>query len=248
MKIEIPTHCPECGSRLERVNNQLFCRNTDNCPAQSSRTMEAFCKKMKLKGFGEKTLEKLEVTTVPQLFYLEQSYLVDLLGEKTGNKLADQLDNLRQGVELPTLLSALSIPLVGEVAAKKACVNAHTFQETNLTGKAGANLESWKHSARGKDIITLPWVFKESTVNTSDTNLNIAVCITGSLLEFPNRNAAVTFLESKGFTVKKSVTKDVKYLICEDETKQGSSSYLKAIANGIKIGSIAELLNTYNKE
>lgn len=249
MKIQIPSNCPVCGSTLERVNSQLFCRNSSNCSAQSSKSLESFCKKMKLKGFGEKTLEKLEIASVAELFYVSLEDLVGAVGEKTGIKLDAELQRMRNGVELPILLSALSIPLVGNVAAEKACSGATNLAETDLgESKAGANLEAWKHSDLGKEIMALPWKFTEVTkVETAQASLGIAVCITGKLDRYKNRNDAKAYLESLGFTVKSSVTKDVKYLICEDESKYGSSSYLKAQNNGIPIGSIAKLILSKEK-
>ncbi|QPB12108.1 DNA ligase [Providencia phage PSTCR5] len=247
MKIQIPTHCPICGSVLERVNSQLFCRNKDNCSAQSSKSLESFCKKMKLKGFGEKTLEKLELTSVPELFYIDSSFLEEILGEKIGNKLSAELDRMRTSVEMSTLLASLSIPLVGTVAAEKAVAGATSLADTKLSGKAGESLEVWKHSDLGKEIMALPWNFTKVTQVVNETeSLGIAVCVTGSV-EGHTRTSITKHLESLGFTVKKSVTKDVKYLICEDESKRSSSSYLKALENGVEIGSLTKLILKYKR-
>lgn len=250
MKIQIPTNCPVCGSALERVNSQLFCRNSSNCSAQSSKSLEAFCKKMKLKGFGEKTLEKLEISSVPELFNLTSKELVNAAGDKVGAKLDAELQRMRNGVSLSTLLAALSIPLVGTVAAEKASVGASGLADVSLGDtKAGANLRTWQESSSGKEIISLPWVFEANVTqkNESSEPLGIAVCITGKLEQYKSRSDAKAYLESLGFTVKSSVTKDVKYLICEDDSKRSSSSYLKAQSNGIPIGSIAKLLLTKEK-
>lgn len=245
MKIQIPTNCPICGSTLERVNSQLFCRNTDNCSAQSSKSLESFCKKMKLKGFGEKTLEKLELTSVPELFYVPDEFLIGTLGEKTGIKLAAELNRMRDSVDISTLLASLSIPLVGTVAAEKATVGVTNLADAKLSGKAGESLENWKHTSLGKEIMALPWNFTKVTQATTETeSLGIAVCVTGSV-DGHTRTSVTKHLESLGFTVKKSVTKDVKYLICEDESKRSSSSYLKALENGIEIGSLTKLLFKY---
>ncbi|EDV1300554.1 DNA ligase [Salmonella enterica subsp. enterica serovar Hadar] len=257
MKIEIPTQCPSCGSKLDLVNGQLFCRNKSNCPAQSSKLIENFCTKMKLKGFGPKTIEKLELTKISELFYLTEEDLVGAAGSKVAAKLISELNTkVRGDIDFGSVLGSLGIPLIGEVAAKKLSQNCTSFHDVKADGKAGENYKTWLNSPQGKDVIELPWKFstgirgaKADIIITDDLVAQpngITVCITGSLQDFANRTDATNYLESLGYTVKKSVTKDVKYLICEDESKRSSSSYKKAETNGIEILSIKELLEKNN--
>lgn len=257
MKIEIPTQCPSCGSKLDLVNGQLFCRTKSNCPAQSSKLIENFCTKMKLKGFGPKTIEKLELTKISELFYLTEEDLVGAVGSKVAAKLISELNTkVRGDIDFGSVLGSLGIPLIGEVAAKKLSQNCTSFHDVKADGKAGENYKTWLNSPQGKDVIELPWKFstgirgtKADIIITDDLVAQpngITVCITGSLQDFANRTDATNYLESLGYTVKKSVTKDVKYLICEDESKRSSSSYKKAETNGIEILSIKELLEKNN--
>jgi len=257
MKIETPTQCPSCGSKLDLVNGQLFCRNKSNCPAQSSKLIENFCTKMKLKGFGPKTIEKLELTKISELFYLTEEDLVGAVGSKVAAKLISELNTkVRGDIDFGSVLGSLGIPLIGEVAAKKLSQNCTSFHDVKADGKAGENYKTWLNSPQGKDVIELPWKFstgirgtKADIIITDDLVAQpngITVCITGSLQDFANRTDATNYLESLGYTVKKSVTKDVKYLICEDESKRSSSSYKKAETNGIEILSIKELLEKNN--
>ncbi|BEU75931.1 hypothetical protein AZ23E_0170 [Escherichia coli phage AZ23] len=257
MKIEIPTQCPSCGSKLDLVNGQLFCRNKSNCPAQSSKLIENFCTKMKLKGFGPKTIEKLELTKISELFYLTEEDLVRAVGSKVAAKLISELNTkVRGDIDFGSVLGSLGIPLIGEVAAKKLSQNCTSFHDVKADGKAGENYKAWLNSLQGKDVIELPWKFSTGIKGTKADVIitdeliaqpnGIAVCITGSLQDFANRTDATNYLESLGYTVKKSVTKDVKYLICEDESKRSSSSYKKAETNGIEILSIKELLEKNN--
>ncbi|QEP29400.1 hypothetical protein KPBMHCEF_00142 [Salmonella phage EH3] len=257
MKIEIPTQCPSCGSKLDLVNGQLFCRNKSNCPAQSSKLIENFCTKMKLKGFGPKTIEKLELTRISELFYLTEEDLVGAVGSKVAAKLISELNTkVRGDIDFGSVLGSLGIPLIGEVAAKKLSQNCTSFHDVKADGKAGENYKTWLNSPQGKDVIELPWKFSTGIRGTKADIIitdelvaqpnGITVCITGSLQDFANRTDATNYLESLGYTVKKSVTKDVKYLICEDESKRSSSSYKKAETNGIEILSIKELLEKNN--
>lgn len=256
MKIEIPINCPSCGSKLDLVNGQLFCRNKTSCPAQSSKLIENFCKKMKLKGFGPETIKKLELTLISELFYLTYEDMAGELGSKIAAKLDSELEiKVRGEVDFGSVLGSLGIPLIGEVAAKKLSQNCISFKDVKADGKAGENYKTWMNSPQGEDVINLPWNFSKGLSGTKAELLiiddlvaqpnGITVCITGSLQDFANRTDATTYLENLGFTVKKSVTKDVQYLICEDESKRGSSSYKKAESNGIEILSIKNLLEKY---
>lgn len=249
MKIEIPTNCPSCGSHLELVNGQLFCRNKSDCPAQSSKIIENFTKKMKLKGFGPKTIEKLELTKISDLYFLTKEELVSAVGEKTAIKLFDELEQkLRGEIDFAIFLSSLGIPLIGEVAAKKLSQSYNCLEDIRADKVAGESFKTWKASPAGKDIMSVPWKFADlsgSKDSTAVTSKGISVCITGTLQDFANRKDATKYLESLGFTVKASVTKEVKYLICEDESKRGSSSYKKAESNGIEILSIKNLLEKF---
>lgn len=246
MKIEIPTNCPSCSSKLDLVNGQLFCRNKSLCSAQSSKLIENFSSKMKLKGFGPQTIAKLEITKISELFFLTSEQLVRAVGDKVATKLENELNTkLRNDVDFGLVLGSLSIPLIGEVKARALSQLYNDFQSVKAEGKAGENLASWKKSPSGIDVMELPWNFskvRESSVNpTTKTSNGLVVCITGKLNNYKNRSEATAYLESLGYTVKSSVTKDVNILICEDETKRGSSSYKKAESLGIDILTIEQL-------
>ena len=71
-----PTDCPACGSTLELVNEQLFCRNT-KCPAQWDKKLEGFASTLKIKGLGPATISKLGVESLPELYELTVSDIQD---------------------------------------------------------------------------------------------------------------------------------------------------------------------------
>jgi len=83
IRIEPPTKCPSCGSQLELVKDQLFCRNPD-CGAKSSKKLEHFAKTLKIKGLGPKTIEKLPLTSIPDIYSMSKKEIVDEIGEKLG--------------------------------------------------------------------------------------------------------------------------------------------------------------------
>ena len=95
MKIEIPTHCPCCNYKLELVNDQLFCRN-QACSAQLSKRVEHFCKTMQIKGMGAKTIEKLNLADITELYYLDLDDVAEKLNsKKIAEKLIAEIDSSR---------------------------------------------------------------------------------------------------------------------------------------------------------
>lgn len=258
MKIVIPTNCPSCGSTLETVNGQLFCRNK-SCSAQSSKIVEGFCKKMKIKGFGAKTIEKLELQTIGDLYNLDEHIIRDALSDTMARKLMNEIDKSLEDCDFGTFLGALGINLIGTVAAQKVAkkcnrlvdITYNICKDAGLGDKATESLLNYLASPEGEEVIDTVDLYimfaspKPTQVSASAKPMqNIDVCITGKLNDFPNRTKAAGYLEPYGITVKKSVTKSCKYLICEDDTKVGSSSYKKALDNGIQILTIKELINT----
>lgn len=256
MKIAIPTNCPSCGSQLDTVNGQLFCRSK-SCPAQSSKLVEGFCKKMKIKGFGAKTIEKLELQTIGDLFSLERSDM-EILGDKMAAKLLDEIDNSCPNCDFGQFLGALGINLIGTVAANKVATKCNRLiditstvcKEAGLGEKATESLLNYLASPEGEEVIdTVDMYISFADISSKPTQVldsskpMIDICITGKLNDFSSRTKATEYLEPLGFIIKKSVTKSVKYLVCEDDSKVGSSSYKKAQANGIQILTIKELIN-----
>lgn len=261
MKIQIPTECPSCGSSLENINGQLFCRNTTACPAQNSKTVENFCKKMKIKGFGPSTITKLELHSVVELYELPEQRLIDILGDKVGSKLFTEI-NKSKSAEFSSVLGSLGIPLIGKVAAEKLATQCNSFMEithktckdAGLGDKATENLMDWFTTEEGittSDLLDEIIAFVEKSpaqIEQQKVEAKFDVCITGKLDDYSSRSKAADYLSQFGITVKNSVTKTVKYLVCEDATKTGSSSYKKAQANGLPIVTIKELLENINND
>lgn len=251
MEISPPTNCPTCHSVLELVNDQLFCRNS-KCEAKTGKQLEHFCKTMKIKGFGPKTIEKLGISSILELYDLSEDDFIDAVGEKTGVKLYQEVENSKVK-DFPTLLAAFSIPLIGTTAASKLGTVANSIssltpelmKEAGLGEKATENLWTWLQESWFTELIEIPvkqtGIVKKATEGTQklDKADNIVVVITGKLDDFKNRTEAKTYLESLGFSVRGSVTKKTDYLI--DEEGRTSSSRSKAESYGIEIVTIKQL-------
>lgn len=249
--IEAPTECPSCSATLYRVNDQIFCPNTVDCPAQNTGKLINFCKKLKIKGFGEATLDKLGIVHINELEALEPAdYMADSkFSEHMSNKLFNTVQSrLTAGIDFREFIAALSIPLVGDSASSKLeCsdikeLNFESLKALGLGDKVSENLANW---------VTTEWPYLEpiwsqyitykSQTRTKTNGLNVV--ITGKLTNFKNRAEASKYLESLGFTVKSSVTKQTDFLICEDGTT--GSSYQKATKLNISITTIKSLEDNY---
>jgi len=238
MKIEIPTHCPCCNYKLELVNDQLFCRN-QACDAQLSKRVEHFCKTMNIKGMGAKTIEKLGLGDITELYYLELNEVSNLLGSiKTAEKLLVEIDKSRSA-PLNQVLASFSIPLVGNTASTKIAntvnnideINQKTCKQAGLGDKVTQNLLNWLEIDFKEIREFLPFSFLSKIPITHASGP--VVCITGKLSSYKTKTEAYTQLQKYGFRISESVSKTTDYLV--DEEDKGSTKRKKADTLGIKI-------------
>jgi DNA ligase (NAD+) len=249
MRIEIPTNCPCCDYKLELVNDQLFCRN-QACSAQLEKKVEHFCKTLGIKGMGSKTIEKLQLADITELYYLEQDQVCSAVNsERVGLKLLAEIERSRSA-DLATVLSAFSIPLIGRTASTKLCsvvnhvdeINATTCKQAGLGDKATQNLLSWLETEFCEIRHFLPFSFRaEQTSGATISGKNI--CITGKLSSFKTKAEAYKQLEQLGYTIVESVTKTTNYLV--DEEDKSSTKRKKAEQLGVQI---ITNLDTFIKE
>ncbi|MFM1654349.1 NAD-dependent DNA ligase LigA [Brevibacillus sp. B_LB10_24] len=124
----MPTHCPECGSELVRLDEEvaLRCINPD-CPALIREGMIHFVSRlaMNIEGLGEKVVSQLFakglIGSVADIYYLkerrEELIGLERMGEKSVDNLLDAIEASKQN-SLERLLFGLGIRLVGSKAAR----------------------------------------------------------------------------------------------------------------------------------
>ncbi|ABN84746.1 DNA ligase, NAD-dependent [Burkholderia pseudomallei MSHR7498] len=123
----MPTECPECGSRIERLPDEAIARCTGGlfCPAQRKQALWHFAQRraLDIDGLGEKIIDQLVeqnlVRTPADLFNLGFSTLValDRFAEKSARNLIDSLEKAKH-TTLARFIYALGIRHVGESTAK----------------------------------------------------------------------------------------------------------------------------------
>lgn len=120
--------CPECGSRVVRLDDEAAhrCIGGLYCPAQREGAIRHFASRgaLDIDGLGEKLVEQLVakglVRDVADLFHLEHARLAGL--ERMGDKSADNLLAALEAAKATSLarfLYALGIQHVGEVTAQR---------------------------------------------------------------------------------------------------------------------------------
>ena len=120
------THCPECGTLLERDPGEAkhFCPNRWECPPQIKGRIEHFMsrKAMNILG-GEALVEQLyskDIIKDPADLYFLEPHMLDTLenwGEKSTQNLLRSIEASRN-TPFHRFLYALGIPFVGETTAK----------------------------------------------------------------------------------------------------------------------------------
>ncbi|UOE94495.1 NAD-dependent DNA ligase LigA [Alkalihalobacillus sp. LMS39] len=134
---QMPTHCPECGSELVRLEGEVALRCINpKCPAQIREGLIHFVSRnaMNIDGLGERVIAQLFahelVKDVADLYKLNRDELLQL--ERMGEK---SVDNLLQAIEatkqnsLERLLFGLGIRFVGAKAAKTLAMHFESMEK-----------------------------------------------------------------------------------------------------------------------
>lgn len=217
-----PTHCPSCMTELEWVKDQLYCNNS-NCPGKTSKKIEHFASTLKIKGLGPRTVEKLQIVDLYDLYELPLEIMIEALqSEKLAVKLHREIENSKLA-DLVELLPAFSIKLIGNTASRKICsvvrnineINEDTCAEAGLGPTATQNLLDWLFEEFTNGYDRLPFRWQQLTKIESNDASKGVICITGKLKSYKTKAAAKQYLETMGYLVKSSLTKDVTILVNE---------------------------------
>ncbi|HEY3589341.1 MAG TPA: NAD-dependent DNA ligase LigA [Buttiauxella sp.] len=125
-EIVFPTHCPVCGSDVERVEGEAVARCTGGliCGAQRKESLKHFVSRRALDvdGMGDKIIDQLVekeyVHTPADLFRLTAGKLtgLDRMGPKSAQNVVDALEKAKE-TTFARFLYALGIREVGEATA-----------------------------------------------------------------------------------------------------------------------------------
>lgn len=126
-KLEIPKHCPACGSKAERRKKRdgefLWCTKPDQCVSARLGELQHFAKVVDIQGFGPKIVNQAVdaglLSTVIDYYTLTVADLekLDRLARKSAQNLVDQVE-AHKTIELPVFLQALGIDHLGRQNAQ----------------------------------------------------------------------------------------------------------------------------------
>ena len=216
-----PEVCPSCESPLEWKNDMLYCTNI-LCPAQIQKRIEHYARSLKIKGLGPKSIEKLGLTSLLDIYNLSYYNIkCALSSEKLAIKLLREINHSRKA-SMNDVLPAFSIPLIGKTAATKLSSKIKSLfdldedkcKAAGLGPKATESLLSWYSDEFEDSLKKLPfdWQFQAPKIATETKG---AVCISGKLSSFKTKAEATKALSYAGYVVKSSLTKDVIFLVNE---------------------------------
>jgi len=256
-KLDIPTNCPSCESKLLHFEDEVALRCINpRCPAQIKEGLIHFASRdaMNISGLGPSIVEKLFaanlVKDVADIYRLtvEDFLLLDGIKEKSAQKLYQAIQASKEN-SAEKLLFGLGIRHVGSKASQLLLQNFHSIESlAQANPEEIANIESLGSviaqslqtyfATEGSEILLRE--LKESGVNLDYIGQTVAanaalsgltVVLTGKL-ERLNRSEAKNKLESLGAKVTGSVSKKTDLVVAGADA---GSKLQKAQELGIEI-------------
>lgn len=147
-EVKFITHCPECGTKLQRKEGESahYCPNNKACPPQIKGKIEHFIsrKAMNIESLGEGKIDLLVeqkcIARIEDLYKLKPQDLIGLekayvnndkerivsFREKTVQNILDGIEQSKQ-IAFERVLFAIGIRYVGETSAKKLALHFKTM-------------------------------------------------------------------------------------------------------------------------
>ncbi|WP_272694461.1 NAD-dependent DNA ligase LigA [Providencia sp. PROV036] len=271
-EIVFPTHCPVCGSDIERVEGEAVARCTGGliCGAQRKEALKHFVSRraMDIDGMGDKIIDQLVekeyVKTPADLYQLSAGILtgLDRMGPKSAQNLVDALNKSKQ-TTLARFIYALGIREVGEATAANLAAHYTTLDAVmtadeeslktvqdigHVVAKHVVNFFREPHNqAVIEDLLTkanIHWP-EVKVVNSAEIDSPFAgktVVLTGSM-SILTRDEAKDKLVALGAKVSGSVSKKTDLVIAGEAA---GSKLAKANELGIRVIDENELIRLLN--
>jgi DNA ligase (NAD+) len=262
----LPETCPECGSAIEKPEDEAIARCTGGlfCPAQRKQALWHFASRraMDIEGLGDKLVDQLVekgLVHSPADLYtlkLEDVAALERMAEKSAANLLAAIETSKAST-LPRFVYALGIRNVGETTAKDLAKHFGTLEalmaadETTLQQVpdvgpvVAASVCHFFAEAHNREVIAalcsagVHWPDIEvSPANTNSALAGKTFVLTGTLPTL-KRDDAKAMIEAVGGKVSGSVSKKTHYVVAGEEA---GSKLEKAQELGLTILSEAELL------
>ena len=257
-EIKFPTNCPECGTKLEKLDSEanFYCTNTKGCRPQVIGRIQHFVsrKAMNIDGLGDETIKLLynkgylkDISDIYNLDYNSIS-LIEGYADKS-------VDNLKMGIEnskskpFQKVLYGLGIRYVGESASRKILKKIKSIDELMLMDleslseideigeKTAASITEFFKDENNRKLIdklkSAGLVFiDDNKDNTSSSLSNLTFVISG-VFEAYSRDEIKNLIEINGGKISSSVSSNTNYLVAGNNL--GPAKYAKANDLGVPI-------------
>ena len=261
-----PTHCPECGAKLVRVEGEAAwrCPNEAGCPPQIKGKIEHFVsrKAMDIEGLGEETIDlfyqKGLLHNIADIYdlKLEDIAAQERLGEKSAQNLLDGIEASKQ-VPWSRVLFALGIRMVGETTAKKIARRFNSIDTLqwatteqlcaieDVGPQIAENIVRYFEDIRNLDILArlrqagLQMEGEPEPEPTSDKLAGLSIVISGTFAHH-SRDEYKVLIEQHGGKNVGSVSKKTSFILAGEN--MGPEKRKKAEDLGIKMISEDEFL------
>ena len=266
-KFEFPEYCPECGSKLHRLEGEAnhYCLNYNGCKPQIIGRIQHYIsrKALDIEGLGQETVALLVnanlIKNYSDLYDLKFDQVVhlDRMADKSANNL---LEGIIESKKIPfeRVLYGLGIRYVGETVAKKLAKHFESidnmlntsFDELILVDEIGEKIaNSILEFASDDDNIQIINKLKKNGVRfeIDDSDKNVSSILAGKSFVisgvFSNfsRDELKRFIETNGGKISSSLSSKTSYLVAG--ANMGPSKKLKAEKLNINIISENELTN-----
>lgn len=272
-EFHMPTNCPECGSELVRLEEEVALRCINpKCPAQIREGLIHFVSRtaMNIEGLGEKVISQLFaeslIEDVADIYKLTREQLTGLerMGEKSIAKLLTAIEASKEN-SLEKLLFGLGIRHVGAKAAKTLAQHFETMDRLSAAAEAellaineiGEKMaDSVVTYFSQEEVTELIQELKDASVNMvykgpklvsvaeSDSFFSGKTIVLTGKLEQLNRNEAKEKIEALGGNVAGSVSKKTHLVIAGEDA---GSKLEKAKSLGIEIWDEERMILELNK-
>ncbi len=262
-RFSIPKKCPSCDEKVNIDDIRLKCIN-EKCPDKVVEEINHYIKICNIEDLSDKRIREMIskkiVSSIPDLYDLniEKLLTLDKTKEKLANKLFNNIQEAKK-IKLSKFLSAVGIDGVAENSAQKIIDSGFNtidkFRKLKIDdiieidGFAEKSAEKIVESLRIKSEVIDQILNKGISFTRGEEivdNLNgKSFCITGKLSR--GRSEIEKDIKKNGGKVTSSVSKNLNYLICNEESSN-SSKYVKAEKLNISIITELELMELINGE
>ncbi|MEE8342530.1 MAG: NAD-dependent DNA ligase LigA [Gammaproteobacteria bacterium] len=268
-EFKMRTDCPECGSKVERLEGEAVARCTGGlyCAAQRKEAIKHFASRraMDIKGLGDKLVDQLVdkglIEDLADLYKLTQKQLAGLerMEEKSAGNLKDALKKSKN-TTFARFLYALGIREVGEASARSL---AGYFGDLDLLKKAdeeklrkvgdvgpvvAKHIVTFFQQPHNREVIAkfvTAGVYWPKVAKAKSTQLSGTTIVLTGTLESMTRQQAKQRLQALGATVAGSVSRKTNYVVAG---KEAGSKRTKAEQLGVDILDEKQLLKLLEKE